>query len=149
MFKNYFKTAIRNLKRYKGYAFINILGLAVGIAACLLIFLVLQFETSFDNFHPNSKNIYRVVSEFNTPDGKFHSAGVPFPVTPALRLDFPQLKKTSAILSRENQMLTIPEEGTQPPKKFKEERGIFFAEPEFFDVFNFPLLAGDIKSALK
>jgi len=108
MLQNYFKTAIRNLKRYKGYAFINILGLAVGIAACLLIFLVLQFETSFDTFHPNPKNKYRVVSEFNTPDGKFHSSGVPFPVTPALRLDFPQLKKVGAILARENEMLSIP-----------------------------------------
>lgn len=51
MFRNYFITAIRNLRRNKSYALINILGLAVGIAACLLIFLVIQFETSFDNFH--------------------------------------------------------------------------------------------------
>jgi putative ABC transport system permease protein len=149
MFKNYFKTAIRNLKRYKGYAFINILGLAVGIAACLLIFLVIQFETSFDNFHPNSKNIYRVVSEFNNPDGKDYSSGVPFPVAPALRLDFPQLKRVGATMAEDNEMITVPQEGNQPPKKFKEERGIFFAEPEVFGIFNFPLLAGDIKSALK
>lgn len=148
MFKNYFKTAIRNLKRYKGYAFINILGLAVGIAACLLIFLVLQFETSFDNFHSNSKNIYRVVSEFNSPDGKFHSPGVPFPVAPTLRLDFPQLKKTTAIFGQNNEQISIPQEGNEPPKKFKEDRGIFFAEPQFFDIFNFPLLSGEIKTAL-
>ena len=148
MFKNYFKTAIRNLKRYKGYAFINILGLAVGIAACLLIFLVIQFETSFDRFHSKEKNIYRVVSEFNTPDGKSHSSGVPFPVGPALRLDFPQLKKVGSILARENEMITVPQEGNQAPKKFKEERGILFAEPEFFQIFDFPLLTGDTKTAL-
>jgi hypothetical protein len=70
MLKNYFKTAIRNLKRFKSYALINILGLAVGIAACLLIFVVLQFETGFDRFHHNRQNIYRVVSEFTNPDGK-------------------------------------------------------------------------------
>ena len=52
MFKNYFKTAFRNFKRNKSYALINTLGLAVGIAACFLIFLVVQFESSFDNFHP-------------------------------------------------------------------------------------------------
>jgi hypothetical protein len=55
MFKNYFKTAIRNLKRNKSYAIINTLGLSVGIAACLLLFLVVQFESSFDNFHPKKK----------------------------------------------------------------------------------------------
>src|SRR4030095_431428 len=149
MLKNYLKTAIRNLKRYKGYAFINILGLAVGIAACLLIFLVIQFETSFDKFHSNSKNIYRVVSEFHNPDGKGYSSGVPFPVAPALRLDFPQVKKVGSILAEDNELITIPQEGNQPPKKFKEERGIFFAEAELFDILNFPLLAGDMKSALK
>jgi putative ABC transport system permease protein len=60
MFYNYFKTAFRNLLRNKGYATINIVGLAVGIAACLLIFLVIQFETSFDDFHKKKNNIYRV-----------------------------------------------------------------------------------------
>ncbi|PWT95222.1 MAG: hypothetical protein C5B52_18275, partial [Bacteroidetes bacterium] len=62
MFKNYLKTAIRNLRRNKGYAFINIIGLTVGIAAFLLIFLVIKYETSFDNFHKNRDRIYRVVT---------------------------------------------------------------------------------------
>ncbi len=66
MIKNYLKIAVRNLKRNKSYAFINTSGLAVGIGACLLIFLVIQFETSFDTFHSNKKNIYRVVSEFQS-----------------------------------------------------------------------------------
>jgi len=146
MLKNYFKTAVRNLKRYKSYALINILGLAVGIAACLLIFVVLQFETSFDRFHHNRQNIYRVVSEFTNPEGKGYSPGVPFPVTTTLRSENPQLQKAAAILAEENEMITIPQEGNAAPKKFKEERGIFFAEKEFFQIFNFPLLAGDIKS---
>ena len=69
MFKNYFKTAFRNLKRNKSYALINTLGLAVGIAACFLIFLVVQFESSFDNFHPKKNSIYRVGTEFHNQDG--------------------------------------------------------------------------------
>ncbi len=60
MFKNYFKTAFRNLKRNKSYAIINVLGLTVGVAASLLIFLVIQYETSFDNFHKKKNSIYRV-----------------------------------------------------------------------------------------
>ena len=61
MIKNYFKTAFRNLLRNKSYAAINITGLAVGISACLLIFLVIQFETSFDTFHKKKDRIHRVV----------------------------------------------------------------------------------------
>src|SRR5688572_23852892 len=98
MFANYLKTAFRNLLRNKSYAAINIVGLAVGIAACLLIFLVVQFELSFDTFHHKKENIYRVVSEFKNSDGTHHSSGVPFPVGPALRIDYPQLKKVANIM---------------------------------------------------
>ncbi|MGB8194454.1 MAG: ABC transporter permease [Chitinophagaceae bacterium] len=147
MLRNYFKTAFRNLMRNKSYAIINIVGLAVGIAACLLIFLVVQFELSFENFHSKKEKTYRVVSQFNTPEGVFYSPGVPFPVTPALRLDFPQLEKAAAIIQFNNDQITVEQDGL-PAKKFMEERGIFFAEPQFFEVFDFPLLAGDKKTAL-
>ncbi len=68
MFRNYLKTAFRSLRRNKGYAFINVAGLAVGIAACLLLFLVIQYENSFDNFHSDKDRIYRVSMHFNTPE---------------------------------------------------------------------------------
>src|SRR5437868_3248005 len=85
MFHNYFKTAIRNLKRNKSYAIINVLGLAVGIAASLLIFLVIQFETSFDNFHKKKDSIYRLGTEFHNQDGVDYTGGVSFPAAPQLR----------------------------------------------------------------
>ena len=116
MFKNYFKTAIRNLLRNKSYAAINIVGLAVGIAACLLIFVVVQFELSFDSFHPKKEKIYRVVSEFRSPDGINHSSGAPFPVGPALRIDYPQLKKVACILGTGNDQITVEQEGKEPKK---------------------------------
>ncbi len=147
MIKNYFKTAFRNLLRNKTYAAINITGLAVGIAACLLIFLVIQYETSFDTFHKKKDNIYRVVSEFKSPDGTHHSSGVPFPVAEALRIDFPQLKKVAAIFES-NRLITIPQEDkNQPAKKFK-GAGVFFAEPEFFEMFDFEWMGGDAKQTL-
>ena len=62
MFKNYFKIAVRNLWRHKVFSFINILGLAVGISACFLIYLYVSFETSYDNFHSKADRIYRVVA---------------------------------------------------------------------------------------
>ena len=67
MIKNYLKTAWRSLLRNKSYAAINVAGLAIGIAACLLIFLIVHFETSFDNFHANKDRIYRVVTISHGP----------------------------------------------------------------------------------
>src|ERR1700676_4645966 len=93
MIKNYLKTAFRNLQRNKSYATVNIFGLAVGVAACLLIFLVIQFEPSFDTFHKSRNDTYRLISEFHSQDGISYSSGVPFPVAPALRLDYPQIKQ--------------------------------------------------------
>lgn len=150
MLKNYFLIGLRNLLRYKTYAAINIVGLAVGIASCLLIFIVVGFETSFDNFHIDSMDIYRVGTEFNPPEGKSYSPGSPDPVAGALRLDFPQLKKVAAIRGSRDNLITIPDDNNASSvRKFKESRGVFFAEPEFFDIFYFPWLAGDPKTALR
>jgi putative ABC transport system permease protein len=147
MIKNYFKTAIRNLRRNIGYATINITGLAVGIAACLLIFMVIQFESSFDTWHPKRERIHRVISEFKNPEGTFYSSGVPFPVAQQLRLDFPQLKNVAAIFGTRDEIISItPTQGAT--KKFKEETGVFYSEPEFFEVFSFKWLEGNPKQAL-
>jgi hypothetical protein len=144
MFRNYFKTAIRNFKRNKSYALINTLGLAIGIAACLLIFLVVQFESSFDNFHPKKNSIYRVVSEFHNEGSVNYSSGVPFPVAKGLRIDFPQIKEVAAIFQQSGE-ITV-EDGNEQ-KKLQEDN-FYYAEPQFFGMFNFPFLAGDAKAAL-
>src|ERR1700744_6090373 len=97
MIRNYIKTAWRNLVRNKSYAAINIIGLAIGIAACLLIFLVVTFETSFDNFHKNKDQIYRVISTVPAENGGGFLSGVPVPVTAALPLEYPKLKGEATI----------------------------------------------------
>src|SRR5437763_14357199 len=97
MIKNYFKTALRNLLRHKGNSIINIAGLMVGFAAFLLIFLVIQYEQSFDNFHAKSNSIYRVVRIGKNPVNREYRTGVPFPVTQGLRTDLPQLVNAAAI----------------------------------------------------
>jgi len=145
MLKNYFKTAFRNFQRNKSYALINTLGLAVGIAACFLIFLVVQFESSFDNFHPKKNSIYRVGTQFHNQDGVSYSAGVAFPVANGLRLDFPQIKKVASIY-RNGGQITIEDPGNQE-KKLQEDN-FYYAEPQFFNIFNFPFLSGDAKTAL-
>ena len=146
MLKNYLKTAFRNLKRNKSYTLINVLGLAVGIAASCLIFLVIQFESSFDNFHKKKDHIYRVGSRFQTQDGFDYSGGVSFPVAQGLRLDFPQVKEIASIYRRGGQ-ITIEEENNQP-KKLNEDY-FFYAEPAFFQMFDFGWLEGNAQTSLK
>lgn len=148
MFKNYLKTALRNLKRNKGYAAINITGLAVGVAACLLIFLVIQFETSFDTFHANTQRIYRVSKRFDKTGNGGYSRGICFPAGKQLPLDFPQLEQVASISSAQGDQLTVMDDnGRTTQKKFKED-GLFFIEPKFFSIFNFPFLAGNPQTAL-
>ncbi len=105
--KNYFKTVWQNLRSHKPYVVINTTGLAVGIAACLLIFLLIQYETSFDNFYKNKERIYRVAGATKTPDGLNYSQGSTFPVAEALRIDYPQLEHVARIYGRNNQQLLL------------------------------------------
>jgi putative ABC transport system permease protein len=147
MLKNSIKTAWQNLRSHGAYVAINTIGLAVGIAACLLVFLLIQYETSFDNFHKNKERTYRVVAATKTRNGMSYSKGSAFPVAEALRIDYPQLEHVARIYARDNQQITLlSDQANAPQKKFKEN--VFFAEPEFFDIFNFPFLAGDAKTAL-
>jgi putative ABC transport system permease protein len=146
MLRNYINTAWRSLSRNKSFTIINVSGLAVGIAACLLIFLVVHFETSFDNFHSKNDHIYRVFTVTKTPQGLTYNSGVPMPVAEGLRLDYPNM--LVAAIFKTDKQITVPGTDVQPPKKFDEEN-LFFAEPQVFDVFDFSWLAGDKKTALK
>ena len=145
MIKNHLKTAWRSLIRNKSYTMINVAGLAVGIAACLLIFLVVRFETSFDNFHRNKDRIYRLVTVAKTPHGITYLAGVPMPTATELRADYPRIMAAS-VLKTDNE-ISLPDNGSKTLKKFDEE-GIFFIEPQFFKMFDYHWLLGDKNTAL-
>ncbi|MBB6108996.1 duplicated orphan permease [Mucilaginibacter lappiensis] len=148
MLKNYIKTAIRNLTRHKSNAVINIAGLTVGFAAFLLIFLVVQYEQSFDSFHTKKDKIYRVVRIGKNPVNREYRTGVPVPVTSTIRTELPEVANAAAIVNTgDMQVIVTPRDGSAL-KKFKEASGFFFAEPQFFQIFDFPLVEGDIKTAL-
>src|SRR5664279_2803136 len=145
MYWSFFRIAIVQAFRYKEQTIIKILGLAVGIAICLFIFLIVRFESSFDNFHPNRNHIYRVVSVFRTPEAIDYENGVPFPTAPALRRDYPQLKQVASILSLGGDgQITI----SSTNKMFREKTGVLYAEPQFFEMFGFKWLSGDKATAL-
>ena len=145
MIKNYFKIAFRNLIRNKNYTIINIAGLAAGIAVCVVIFIVIQFETSFDNFHSKKDRIYRVLTEYHHADASdiFYGRGVPLPMPAALKNSFPQIEKVAATYSEGNDQILVLNNDGNPVKKFKEEKGVIFTEPSFFDILDFKWLAGN------
>ena len=145
MIKNYIKIAWRNLKRNKAYAAISVIGLALGIACGILIFTLITYHLSFDTFHNNSDRIFRLYTEWHD-DGIGKSNGVPQPLGKTFRNDFTLAEKTARVINFRDNLITITE-GNEV-KKFREENGVVFTEPQYFDILNFPLLKGDKKTVL-
>ena len=143
MIKNYFKIAWRNIVRHKGYSAINVAGLTVGIAACLLIFVVLQYELSFDTFQPGYKQIYRITTQTNRDGAVAPHPGVSAPAVELFRLHFPTAVVAGMELSYGSQV-TVPAGSGNPAddKKFIENLGVMFLEPQFFQIVNSHWLAG-------
>ena len=148
MLKNYFTTAFRSLIRNRNYTTINIAGLAVGIAVCMMIFIIIQFQTSFDNFHPKKDHIYRVLTEYHRADvaNTAYGKDVPFPLPAGLKAAFPQIEQVAPVFASHNDQLLIPDDNGTSLKTFKEDKGVFFTTPSFFTMFDFPLLAGSYTS---
>lgn len=146
MIQNYLKIAFRNLQRNRVFATINVLGLALGITCAILIFKMVSYHLSFDTFHSKSDRIYRIVTEFRGEDGSGYNPGVPSPLPKAFRTDYTFAEKVARVVTFDNQLISIPSE--KEIKKFQEERGIAFAEADFFEILDFPLVNGDIKTAL-
>jgi ABC-type antimicrobial peptide transport system permease subunit/AraC-like DNA-binding protein len=148
MFKNYFKIARRNLMRNKSYAAINITGLAVGIAVCMVIFIIIQFQTSFDTFHAKKDRTYRMLTEFKYADGGSisYKTAIPFPMPVGLKTSFPQIEQVAPIFASHDDQLLIVDRNGNTEKDFKEQHGVFYMDPSFFKIFDFPLLAGSYAS---
>ncbi|MEO7211501.1 ABC transporter permease [Mucilaginibacter sp.] len=148
MFKNYFKIAWRNLTRHKSYTAINVIGLAVGIAVCMTIFIIIQYQTSFDNFHAKQDRIYRVLTEYHHAESATISYGkdLPFPLPVGLKTAFQQIEQVAPIFASHDDQVLIPDANGTTVKTFKEQRGLFYTSPSFFKIFDFPLLAGSYAS---
>jgi predicted permease len=150
MIKNYWKIAIRNVLRYKGYSAINVAGLAIGIAACLLLFLVIRYENSYNKFNKNYSRIYRAVTEDKDASGLDYNPGTPWRAIAALRTQLPGVTIAALNAHFGSQFTVIGqlEAGTNIEKKFIEESGVFFMEPEYFQIFDVKWLSGS-PAALK
>lgn len=148
MLKNYFKTAFRSLIRKRNYTIINITGLAVGIAVCMIIFMIIQYQTSFDTFHSKKDRIYRVLTISNHADAAniSYARNVPFPMPEGLKAAFPQVEQIAPVYASHNDELQVLDDNGMPVKNFKEQSGVFYTSPSFFKMFDFPLIAGSYES---
>ena len=141
MIKNYLKTAVRNLFKHKGYTFINILGLAIGMTACLLILMFVRHELSYDGYHQNSDRIYRVAMEARWGGRDFDIAVVPAATAKTMVTDFPEVEDAVRFRQRGDYIVQYKDQS------FREEK-IIFTDTSFFKLFSIPLLQGDAESAL-
>src|SRR6476661_9343940 len=143
MIKNYFKIAWRNIKRQKAYSGINIFGLAIGIAGCLLILQYVSFELSYENFQVNKNRIYRIQQD-RYDNGKLSTqwAAGAYAVGNSFKDAIPEIEDYVKLVSRD---AVIAERDNQPLKIEK----VYFATNSFFNVFTYSLLGGNRSNALK
>jgi putative ABC transport system permease protein len=143
MLHNYLTIALRNLLRHKGYACINVGGLAVGIACCLLILLYIQYELSYDRFPAGADRIYRVVREERAPGRVTSLAITPGPLAPALQREFPEIQQVVRLKPPNAAWMLRHED-----RSFY-ETSFYIADSTVFDVFSIPLLKGNPATALQ
>lgn len=141
MVRNYFKLALRNLLNNKLYSALNIIGLAVGLAAGVLILLWVSDETSYNKFYKNLPNLYLVMQNQTQGGVTYTFRSTPGPLSEGLRAEIPEIKTVGHSTFNDKHLLTVAN------NSFYEE-GVF-AEPEFCQIFNFPVISGDPVAALK
>ena len=141
MLINYLKVAFRNIKRHFGYSFINIAGLAIGMVCCLLITLWVIDELSYDKFHENAADLYRVEENQYYSAGRYHVNVTPYPLAPVLVEEIPEIIDatrwvgTGTVLFRYGDLVYY-------------ETGLRAVDPSFFKMFSFPFVKGDPNTAL-
>jgi putative ABC transport system permease protein len=140
MFKTYVKIAFRNLWRYKIFSFINVLGLAIGMTSCFLIFLYVRFELSYDGFNKNADRIFRLVADVTNSTGTQQGYQTSAPMARSIKAAFPEVQAITRVIPAN--VLVIKNN-----IKFQEENALW-ADSSFFSIFDLPLKNGDAKTAL-
>jgi putative ABC transport system permease protein len=142
MLKNYVKIAFRNLWRNRLHSFINVIGLSIGLAVCLLIVLYVNHELSYDTFNQHYQTIYRVVQHQNQNNIWYEVGRSPAKMSPTLKAQFPEVKNATRFALWGNVLLSYKD------KNIDEPNGIY-AESALFEVFTFPFIKGEAKKALE
>lgn len=148
MIKNYIKIALRNFIKHKGYGFINIAGLTIGAACCIVIFQYVAFEYSFDDFHTDKDKIYRILQSTPLVNEPVEQGGAftGFALAPALADQVPDIRYVTRVHPEYDAAVISSQD---EPERIFEEQKVLYVDPAFLRIFSFPLLSGDDKSALQ
>src|SRR5258706_2770162 len=141
MFKNYFLIALRTFWKNKVFSIINIAGLAIGLSASLVIYLIVHYEFSFEKFRKDNNRIYRVVTNMHFPDQDFKNAGVPGPLPPVMRNEIPGIEKSTMFWEANAMKVNIPLKN-ENKNEFRKQDNIIFADEEYFRFFQYQWMAG-------
>lgn len=143
MIKNYFKIAFRNILKHKVFSFINVIGLTIGLSAAFMISLMVYYDYTFDNFHKDGDKIYRIVTDFSSPEGKFHNSGVTLALEDEIKkntnFEIVNGFYTERPSKVENRNLDIT---------VKWPKNVIFTNKAYFDMFQYNFLAGNKNTAL-
>lgn len=143
MLQNYVKIALRNLTKHKGYTFINVSGLAIGLASCVFIFFFVTDELSYDRFHTHADRLYRVALDAKLSETELAAPIAPAPMAMTVMEEFPEVETAARLFTFGGERWL-----RQGDRRFLED-GVVLADSTFWDVFTFPLIEGDPETALK
>ena len=147
MFKNYLVVAFRNFWRKKVFSLINIAGLAIGISAALVIYLIVHYEFSFEKFQKDGDRIYRVVTNMHFPDQDFRNSGAPGPLPAAMRSEIPGVEKSTVFWAAGSKKISIPS-NVENKSDLKRQGDIIYADEQYFRFFNYQWVAGSPDNSL-
>jgi putative ABC transport system permease protein len=150
MLKNNLTIAFRNFLKHKSFTLINVSGLAIGISAALVIYLIVQFEFSFEKFRTDNDRIYRVVCDMTFPgESTMKNSGVPIPMPAAVKTDLTGIETATHFVTAWETNVKVPVKGSQSPAEFKNQENIIYADENYFNLFQYNWLAGSAQTALK
>lgn len=149
MFRNYIKIALRNFKRNKVYSLINIFGLSIGLACCMLITMYIYYETTYDSYHKNLNRLYQLGTVFIREGSQEHTGNTPAPIGPMIKADFPEIIESTRIIRtfQDDKTLLSFQDNTGNPKSIYETKG-FLADENFFKLLTYNFKEGNPKTAL-
>lgn len=147
MIRNYLKIAFRNFWKHKLFTLINVVGLSIGVSAALVIYLLVQYDLTFDKFHKDGDRIYRVVTNLTFGGQQAYNPGVCGPLPWAVKNQVTGLQEITPIFSLAQPNVTVPN-GSKSSSRFKAQDNIVVADSDYFKLFEYKWLAGSAQSAL-
>jgi len=153
MFKNYFKTALRHFWRHKFFSLVNIMGLAIGISASIVIYLLVSYDFNFDKFEKDNSRIYRIVANYTFSGVPNKNAGVPYPMANAVRKEIAGIETVAPFVLMQGGFngitATVPAQKGEERAQFSRQEHVVFAGADYFNLIQYKWLAGSAKTSLQ